>query len=137
MKIRIDALRIGQRVDLAGDTIADPVGYATKGIETNHPEFLFEYEIVSDIVSEGPDCIVVTFESSFSCGFPPDHRVDIDPEQETLTDEMTRAGYRVSTDPDHIQYWIWFNVKDENNSPNKYPDAATAWDAAEQDYLSR
>lgn len=81
MNIRIDQLKIGQRVDLEGDTIADVLGYMTHGEETDHPEFVFDYEVVLDLIPEGPDCICVHFNSGFACGFPPEHLVDIDPEQ--------------------------------------------------------
>ena len=70
---RVLDLRVGDRVDLEGDLIADPAG--------DHPEFEFEFEVVDHIERETEDCIRVDFRSGLSCGFPPDHWVDVDGEQ--------------------------------------------------------
>ena len=82
---RVEDLRLGQRVDLENDTIADPEGYAFardgEGDGTLHPEFALEFQTVLDITLEGPECICVTFTSGFACGFPPDHVVEVDGEQ--------------------------------------------------------
>ena len=77
---RVDALRIGDRVDLEADIFADPYG-GSDVADSPHPEFAFEFEVVADIERETPDCIRVDFESGFSCGFPPDHWIDVDGEQ--------------------------------------------------------
>lgn len=104
-QVRVDALVIGQRVDLQNDIIADPEGYvaATDGEgETDHPEFEFEFCVVESITAFGGDepCLIVNFLISggeFTCGFPPDHEVDVDPEQDLaaelpwlVTDEEAR-----------------------------------------------
>lgn len=78
---RVDALRIGYRVDLECDCFADPDGYTRGPDASDHPEFAFEFERVESIERETPDCIRVDFESGFSCGFPPDHLIDVDGEQ--------------------------------------------------------
>ncbi len=85
---RIDQLRIGQRVDLEGDMFADPEYYlaAQDGEESpefnsEHPEWQFEFEKVLAVEIETDECTRVDFESGFSCGFPPDHEVDVDGEQ--------------------------------------------------------
>lgn len=104
MKIRIDALRIGQRVDLEGDRYADPDNNSENGWRSTHPEFESEYEIVFDTVSESSGCIRVDFNSGFSCGFPPDHLVTVDEDQdeseleagqdrESYTDTQDRESY--------------------------------------------
>jgi hypothetical protein len=72
-RCRVDQLKIGQRVDLEGDIFADA--------GDSHPEFEFEFERVAAIERETDDCIRVDFESGFSCGFPPEHMVDVDGEQ--------------------------------------------------------
>lgn len=90
IKCRIDALVIGQRVDLQNDIIADPLGHlASQGepYESDHPEFEYEFCVVESITDEttnGEPCLVVNFLISggeFTCGFPPDHEVDVDGEQ--------------------------------------------------------
>jgi hypothetical protein len=82
MKTRIENLRIGQRVDLEGDLFADTLYYeADDPGASDHPEFQFEWETVAAIERETGECIRVDFASGFSCGFPPDHEVDIDGEQ--------------------------------------------------------
>jgi hypothetical protein len=78
-------LQPGDRVDLEGDAFADP-DYIPSGEDA--PEgymgsrFQFEFERVMEVEQETPDCIRVDFESGFSCGFPPDHLVDVDGEQD-------------------------------------------------------
>lgn len=68
---RVDELRPGDRVDLQNDPIAD---------NGEHPEFEFEFLEVAEIDCETPECTVVYF-NNFTCGFPPDHWVDVDGEQ--------------------------------------------------------
>jgi hypothetical protein len=62
----ITNLRPGDRIDLEGDAYAD---------NGEHPEFEFEYETVLATERETPNCVRVDFESGFSCGFPPAHRI--------------------------------------------------------------
>ncbi len=87
-RCRVDQLRIGQRVDLQNDIFADPSGHlaAEDGEgESEHPEFEFAFEVVLEMTVEatGEDaCTRVDFESGFSCGFPPEHMVEVDAEQE-------------------------------------------------------
>lgn len=84
---RVDALKPGDRVDLQSDIVADPAGYLAaergdySGEFSEHPEFEFEFEAVMTITPETADCILIEFESGFTCGFPPDHWVDVDGEQ--------------------------------------------------------
>ena len=79
---RIDALRIGQRVDLEGDMFADPDYYASGDPDTSeHPEFQYEFEVVAAVEPETPECTLAIFESGYACGFPPDHLVSVDGEQ--------------------------------------------------------
>lgn len=89
-RCRVDQLEIGQRVDLQNDIFADTEAYeaflfGAEGKASQHPEFEFEFETVAEVERETTDCICVTFESGFSCGFPPSHEVDIDAEQDPAT----------------------------------------------------
>ena len=77
-RVNVLSLRIGQRVDLECDPIADP---GNDGDKSDHPEFAYEFEVVESIERETEDCVCVYFESGFTCGFPVDHDVDVDPEQ--------------------------------------------------------
>ncbi len=82
-KRRIDLLKVGDRVDLEADAIADPEYHASGDpMASSHPEWQFEFERVLEIERETADCIRVDFESGFSCGFPPDHLIDVDGEQD-------------------------------------------------------
>jgi hypothetical protein len=110
MQCRIDALRIGQRVDLENDLYADPGGYesAQAGEESRseHPEFEYAFEVVMEITIEPHDTdpvTVVAFESGFTCGFPPDHLIDVDGEQPTVTIKVwsSRLGWRWDVAEDH------------------------------------
>ncbi len=75
-------LRAGDRVDLEGDEYADVDECEEPGQGfSRHPEFAFEFETVSELEAETPECTRVDFESGFSCGFPPDHWVEVDDEQ--------------------------------------------------------
>ncbi|RWO06324.1 MAG: hypothetical protein EOS07_22055 [Mesorhizobium sp.] len=78
----VSALKPGDRCDLERDIFADS-DYYVRGRPENsqHPEFQFEFEAVQAIEIESSDCIRVDFESGFSCGFPPDHWLDVDAEQ--------------------------------------------------------
>ena len=79
---RVDALRPGDRINLEADVIADPDYFETGDpLSSEHPEFQFEFQIVKSVEQEDSDCIRVDFESGFSCGFPPDHWLDVDGEQ--------------------------------------------------------
>lgn len=69
---RVDMLRIGDRVDLENDKFADPNG-------TNESP-LFEFLTVGTIERETRGCIRIDFDN-YSCGFPPNHWVDVDGEQ--------------------------------------------------------
>jgi hypothetical protein len=87
MKVRVDQLKIGQRVDLEADMYADPdyyaaaeAGEANPEERSEHPEFQFEFLTVETVEPESSECTRVDF-SGFSCGFPPDHEIDVDPEQ--------------------------------------------------------
>lgn len=75
--IRVDQVRIGQRIDLEGDLYADPVAPG-QNRASNHPEFEFEYEVVSGFTVESSECILLEFESGFACGFPPAHGLETD-----------------------------------------------------------
>ncbi len=76
-------LQAGQRIDLEGDMYADPETYAADGdtSDSQHPEFQYAFEVVLNVVRESDDCIRVDFESGFSCGFPSDYSLEVDPEQ--------------------------------------------------------
>lgn len=75
----VSDLRPGDRVDLCGDIFADPEITSDEG--STHPEFEFEFSIVLATEIESPECTRVDFEDGFSCGFPPDHWVEVDGEQ--------------------------------------------------------
>jgi len=77
----------GDLVDLQGDAIADPVGHAGGG----SPAALeFQFLEVEAVQRETPDCVCVYFTDWNPCGFPVDHRVEVDPEQ---TSEQRAAGF--------------------------------------------
>ncbi len=69
---RVDRCRVGDRIDLEDDSIADP--------QHSHPEFECEFQVLREIERKTPDCIVLHFDN-FSCGFPPDHCLTVDGEQ--------------------------------------------------------
>lgn len=81
----VSKLFVGQRVDLESDAIADPVDDSSA---SEHPEFAFAFEVVFAIERETPDCIRVDFDSGFSCGFPPDHELDVDGEQDPIKERL-------------------------------------------------
>lgn len=64
----VEALSLGDTVDLEGDPYADPL--ADHHYDT-------EYLTVADVVRETAECYVVHFEGGPSIGFPPDHAVPI------------------------------------------------------------
>lgn len=70
----VSALRVGDHVDLEGDIFADP--------DRERLEFTYEFAVVEAIEHETGDCTRVDFEGGFSCGFPPDHWLDVDGEQD-------------------------------------------------------
>jgi hypothetical protein len=70
--------KVGDFIDLQGDMYADPGHY--NGNQTS--EFEFEFEEVLAVTVGAGKCICVDFVSGFSCGFPPDHWIDVDGEQE-------------------------------------------------------
>ena len=75
----------GDRVDLENDMYADADAWAAfnngEDGDAVRSHLEFEFETVAWIERETEDCICVTFESGFSCRFPPDHLVDVDAEQ--------------------------------------------------------
>ena len=66
---RVDALRLGDMVDLQGDKHADPNG--------DHPEYEFEYVSVIGTERETPGCVRVDFSDGGSRGFPPGHELKL------------------------------------------------------------
>jgi hypothetical protein len=89
----VSDLHIGDRVDLQNDMFADADAWAAfengedGELASQHPEFQFEFERVAWMEREAEDCVRVDFESGFSCGFPPDHLVDVDGEQDEAEGE--------------------------------------------------
>lgn len=67
MKKLVSDIKVGDLLDLQGDTFAD---------NGNHPEFEFEYQPVYEIEKESADCIVLHCDN-FSCGFPPNYFIEI------------------------------------------------------------
>ncbi len=63
------ALMVGDRVDLEGDTYADP--------KRDNPYFEAEYVIVDGIELETPGCVRVDLEGDPSFGFPPEHQLKV------------------------------------------------------------
>lgn len=77
--VEVKDLREGWRVDLENDDYSgtcDEVGceacYSQRVMYEN------EYSVVGDVFFETPDCVVVEFDSG-AIGFPPDHKVKVDP----------------------------------------------------------
>lgn len=93
---RIDHVRVGDRLDLAGDMYADgPDPDPTTGLKFEHPEFEFEYQTVSGIESR-PNGVNLIFESDFTCVFPYSHWVEVDGEQER--EEVVPVIFRATSD---------------------------------------
>lgn len=70
MKIQVKDLRAGMMVDLYGDKFMDPNCDPGETYE-------YEYGVVENTTRETSNCTVVDFENYVSCGFPPDHLVDV------------------------------------------------------------
>lgn len=88
---RVDRVRVGDRMDLRGDAFADP---------DNDPrsELPYMFAEVLEIEKEGRGCIVL-HTSLGSFGFPPDHYVEVDPEQARGTGEGgLQVKYAAHTD---------------------------------------
>ena len=69
---RADMLRIGDRIDLEGDKFADPNG--TK------EDFVYGFAGVKSVTLKTAYCVLIeTSQGAF--GFPPDHMVEVDAEQ--------------------------------------------------------
>lgn len=58
-------IRVGDMVDLEGDTYADP--------QLEHGEFASELQTVATVERETPDCVAIGFEGFDVVGFPLDH----------------------------------------------------------------
>lgn len=69
MKKAIKDLQSGDLVDLQGDKHADP--------QSDVVSYKFEYAEVEAVVRETRQCYVVHFCGDKSCGFPPDHEVEV------------------------------------------------------------
>jgi hypothetical protein len=67
-------VREGDRLDLEGDPIADPNGNGTTDLG-HYEAFEFEFAVVNEVWTEGPDCVVICT-SQGEYGFPPDHLID-------------------------------------------------------------
>lgn len=81
----VSELKPGHRVDLLCDEIADAEFFHSGDAnDASHPEWDFEFETVLSVEREDTpngSAYVVTFESGFTCGFPIDYAVTVDPEQ--------------------------------------------------------
>lgn len=69
---RADLVKVGDRLDFESDPIADPNG--------DDPHFPYEYANVEGVKKEGDVIVLSTSQGCF--GFPPDHMIDVDPEQD-------------------------------------------------------
>lgn len=65
---RIDELKEGDLVDLAGDIFADP--------RDDNPALECEFATVLDVERETPECVCIYFDS-ITAGFPPTHHVRV------------------------------------------------------------
>lgn len=83
VKRRVSDLKPGDRVDLQNDLVADVEGYLDGGVSyaCRSHGWEFEFAEVMEVEDEGADCVCVTFVDGFTCGFPPDHLVEVDGEQ--------------------------------------------------------
>lgn len=70
MKLQVKNLREGMMVDLYGDKYMDPNCDPAQAYE-------FELAVVDSVIRETDNCTVVHFENENSCGFPPDHLVEV------------------------------------------------------------
>jgi len=117
VKCRVNQLRVGQRCDLEADRFADEAYFdacenkeESPQLKSEHPEFQFEFETVEKVEYEGAHCIRVDFESGFSCGFPVDHEIGVDPEQDaTLLAPEGEGEYEHDGQPDEVQEWHDFD----------------------------
>jgi hypothetical protein len=87
--VKVEDLKPGMAVDLENDQYADAFGHRgyerdpEDGLgETDHMAFESELARVFEVTEETPDCIVVEFDLT-TCGFPPEHVVQVD---ETVTE---------------------------------------------------
>lgn len=67
--VAVRDLHPGDKLDLEGDPVADP--------QNDKPELEYEYVTVVAVEQETADCIRVDGDN-VSCGFPPDHEVQVD-----------------------------------------------------------
>ena len=67
--VKVKDLKEGDWVDLENDPYADPLGEVVL-LEC-------EFQVVSTIEQETPDCVCVYF-ADFVCGFPPEHEVKVE-----------------------------------------------------------
>lgn len=70
--VRADRIKEGDLLDLEGDLYADP--------EWNTDNLTYEFQEVFEIERERDDCIVL-HTSYGSFGFPPDHLIEVSPEE--------------------------------------------------------
>jgi hypothetical protein len=73
-KLRASDVREGDLLDLEGDPIADPNGNGTTDLG-HYEAFEFEFAVVNEVWTEGPDCVVICT-SQGEYGFPPEHLID-------------------------------------------------------------
>jgi len=69
MKKKVKDLRIGDYTDLEGDEYADPDKDPGKC-------FAYEWEPVTEVEFETPQCVAVSFEFD-TVGFPPEHILEV------------------------------------------------------------
>lgn len=71
----VENLQEDDLVDLEGDPVAD-AATDDADYDGHRIGFEFEYQRVTGVEVETPDCTVVTFEG-FAVGFPPDHLLKV------------------------------------------------------------
>jgi hypothetical protein len=75
--IRARDLRPGDLLDLEGDPYADPRGDSLSADGEHFYGFEYELaEVVEPVEFETPTCVVVHTDM-VSCGFPPDHEINV------------------------------------------------------------
>lgn len=67
----VEDLVPGDKVDLEGDSFADP--------DRDNPFLACEYVEVTEVKQETPNCVAVTFEGFDQVGFPRGHFVPLKP----------------------------------------------------------